>query len=285
MALAIPSLNRLLKYGKTLNVLQDEQLKTENTELHSEQKPKMLSYARLFNILLDVYAYSTKLYVPKSWFTYFYVSSLAATSLCVYLMQLIEQHSSSVDPLINKIVWLASFIGFYKGTSAKYILYLMMAFQGARRLFECIFVEKQNPFARIHIFHYIAGIGFYFFQNLAIININDTDESMISYKTFIGIGLFLAASVDQFWNHHHLSTLVKYTLPTHGLFKLCSSPHYLDEILIYLSLMLIKYDTNLLFSWLWVVANLGASSNESWQWYKNKFGERAPRWRVIPYVF
>src|SRR4051812_48234572 len=60
-----------------------------------------------------------------------------------------------------------------------------------------------------------------------------------SLRTFMGIMLFLFASGIQHDCHAYLTSLEKYTLPSHPLFQRVICPHYTAECAIYLSLSIV----------------------------------------------
>jgi len=100
------------------------------------------------------------------------------------------------------------------------------------------------------------------------------------------------ASRQQQEAHKHLASLKKYTLPTQGLFSNIVCPHYTCECLIYVGLAAAAaprghvFNPTLLCALFFVVANLGATANNTKRWYVEKFGaDKVPRWRMIPFIF
>jgi len=87
--------------------------------------------------------------------------------------------------------------------------------------------------------------------------------------------------------------LKKYSLPEHPAFQRLICPHYTAECAIYLALTLLAAPQGRLVNWtmgsglLFVVVNLSVSSKLNREWYRQKFGEDAIKWRrnMIPGVF
>jgi 3-oxo-5-alpha-steroid 4-dehydrogenase 3 len=93
--------------------------------------------------------------------------------------------------------------------------------------------------------------------------------------------------------HHYLSSLKKYTVPSHPVFLWVVCPHYTAECVIYLSLALLAapegeiINKTVLSALLFVMGNLGITAANSKQWYIQKFGEDSVRgrWKMIPGIF
>lgn len=265
-----PALGVLLKYGKT-------------AALHSAETS-----------LLHRFSYFVASFtVPKTFFTHFYLG------FCLLLM---GPKTAIFTPFND---WLKAEIG--PGTSQnsdKYaLIWLLLVFQGLRRLLECICITKSAPNARINVLHYVAGFTFYplVTYNCLVGQLQSANDQRGSNAIFTQhlspqscwlTVAFVVFSVDQFCNHWHLSRLVKYSVPKYGLFKLVSCAHYLDEICIYLVIVTISFangtltavDVNFAAALVFVVVNLCLSSLESKDFYTKKFDDYKVRWAVIPGV-
>lgn len=236
----IPSLNLFLKYGKTLNTGDAARLGSHN----------------LF--LLD-------LYVPKKWFTHFYLLHFALSLLNVSIMIFLRQwHSSPLQ-----------------------IIFLMNMIQSTRRLYECIYVSKFSPTAKIHYFHYLVGIVFYTSVNLIPFLLQIlAAKTETSGHTAIPVALFLFSSYDQFFNHIALSEQKKYTLPNVGFFRYVVCPHYMDECFIYFCIFLVYPCISLFLVFFWVTVNLAISANQSYLFYRtNKDTNISNRCRIFPKIY
>ena len=85
----------------------------------------------------------------------------------------------------------------------------------------------------------------------------------------------------------------EYQLPEYEPFKLCLTPHYLAECVIYLALAFQAapsgdwLNRTLTCALVFVVVNLGITAQETKNWYQQKFGPDAVKGkaRMIPYVY
>ncbi|KAM3165431.1 Polyprenol reductase [Lachancea thermotolerans] len=188
--------------------------------------------------------------VPKRWFGHFYVYSTALA-------------------LLN--------VCFLRGFAS-----LLVLTHSARRLYETRCVSKFGKDSRIHLSHYLVGLWFYTAVNCAVFV--DRTRTRSPLARLVAVIVFVLSSLDQYRNHLHLSKLVKYTLPTYGLFQLVSSPHYFDEILIYLSLAVYTSSLKMFLCLVWVIVNLSTSALETRSWYAKKFPRAAPSFAIIPYL-
>ena len=210
----------------------------------------------------------TTLYVPKRFFLHFYILSLALSVLLLsYCAVFCESSKLNSDGIL-----FTTFI----------------AIQGFRRSLECFFLEKSHPKAVIHFSHYIVGVLFYtLVNNVAFLAIFTSHTSTSHLMVASAILTFTLGSILQSSFHYHLSTLVKYSLPTFSLFRIVACPHYFAEIIIYSSLLLIcppqLYQTVILLI-LWIVVNLSVSADQTRNFYKQKFGS-SPPYSIIPYLY
>lgn len=202
----------------------------------------------LYHILLDFT-------VPKHWFLHFYI--LLFSSCCVSLF-------------------------YFKNNSLNTIFLVV---QGFRRMCESYRKTNTTSSAQMHITHYLIGLIFYTIQSISTFTL---PSECNNWPSCISITVFTAASILQSRAHAHLSSLKKYTLPYDHftLFHLISSPHYLAEMAIYLSLCL--NCTNFTLAWtslVWVVVNLSVTAEQTLIYYNKRFQSDSPPYAVIPYVF
>ena len=194
----------------------------------------------------------------------------------------------------------------------------MMSIQGCRRLYESLVFGKQSS-SRMWIGHWAMGILFYLAMSVAVwIEGSCTSTNSIaselahsksdailhssallppfqppSLKTFVAIPLFILASGLQYDCHYYLSSLKKYSVPSHPVFQTLVCPHYFAECLIYLSLSIVAappgnmLNRTISSAFIFVVINLGYTAKTSRSWYEAKFGKESVqgRWNMIPYVF
>lgn len=192
--------------------------------------------------------YST---VPKAWFAHFYYLSTALSLVNVYLYY------------NSPVVWL-------------------VAFHSIRRLYETKVICKYSSSSRMNWSHYVVGIWFYTVLN-TIISLKHYERKVVySLKPFSFL-LFSLASWDQHNNHRTLSKLVKYSLPTDGLFRWVCCPHYFDEVLIYASLA--TYNLELCWPLLWAFVNLSVSALENKKYYMLRFPRaQVPQYAIVPFI-
>lgn len=189
--------------------------------------------------------------VPKSCFSHFYYLSTILTIMTLY------------DYYNCPLVWL-------------------ILFHSLRRLYETKYVCKYSNNSRMSWSHYLVGIWFYSVLNL-ILNLK-LHEGAIPYSLKpIPLVIFCLASWDQYESHQILSHLVKYTLPNQKLFQFVCCPHYLDEIVIYGSLL--AYNLEFLWPLVWVSCTLSISALETRKYYRAKFNDaNVPKYAIIPFI-
>lgn len=253
-----------------------------------------------------------KLIVPKHYFSHFYVVGLFTAIVCwlelflwcqyrksfsvIYFLQRLDiesgsNHVNSQDCLIGLSL---------------YTLHL------TRRVYESFRIEKASKTATMNFSHYLIGVGFYgamvlgtWLEGATRFNIWGQKSDAISQQnnltvTAISIGLFFYASYHQYKCHAILASLRKdsnsgsYAIPRGDWFEYIVTPHYLADILIYLSLNILYRFQNyiMLFGLIWTIVNLSIVSNETHTWYikyfsAEKYNQVFPkgRWRIIPFCY
>ncbi|KAL5354570.1 hypothetical protein ACLOAV_000659 [Pseudogymnoascus australis] len=299
----VPSLQqRFLKYGPRATKVKDE---------HGKPVAEPESSGRLSQFM-DMLA---SLGVPHSWFTHFYIASVASSVFWAiqvarkglifrYLAELhldnsVNEPSMSIDQVV--LVW------------------ALMTIQGSRRLYECIALSKPST-SKMGAAAYLLGVVFYLAMGVVVwiegirkkdaylphnINLLIVKASILandisfqslatmiqpSVKTAIGVPLFLLGSIAQNTCHTYLASLKKYSLPEEGLFRGIISPHYTSECVIYLGLAIAgappgqplnKTIATVIF---FEAINLGITAETTRVWYSEKFGAKSieGRWRIFP---
>lgn len=222
----------------------------------------------------------TTLTVPHSWFTHFYV-------LCVVCSIFQCQHDvRSRMPFPSRVA------------SGALLL------QGCRRLLECLFYNRRSN-SRMWIGHYLIGLAFYFFTNLAIFldgidwshwdRPNSNSGKMIGPARVMFVIFFAQAFYRQSISHHYLFKLKKYTLPDEHGFRYLIAPHYTAECVLYGSLAVIAappghfINWNLLCALIFVAVNLGVTADGTKRWMLAKFPDRRfeieSRRKLIPVLW
>uniref|UniRef100_A0A1I7T4J0 Polyprenal reductase n=1 Tax=Caenorhabditis tropicalis TaxID=1561998 RepID=A0A1I7T4J0_9PELO len=142
--------------------------------------------------------------------------------------------------------------------STAVLVLLLLTFHVARRLYETLFVSVYSD-SRMNLFHYVIGIVHYFILPIAIMcetqgvasRVQHVHVSIedITYTQWVGAVLFWLCN----WKQHQLAEQIAntrkgprglirnyaYGICFGGWFNLVSCPHFLFEICIYLSLLLV----------------------------------------------
>lgn len=204
-------------------------------------------------------------YVPKRWFLHFYQLHVALSCMSFFLVWVVGE----------------------KGWNDLHVLTLFNLLQSSRRLYECNNVSKFSAHAKMHLTHYLVGLFFY-----SAINIYPLcwalggDGHRVPFTRIILASLvFAVAYNDQMMNHWLLSRQKKYFLPKERLFTVVVCPHYLDEIVIYLSFLIVRPGLAYLVVSAWVITNLSISANQSWMFYLKQGDIKQNHYRVIPFIY
>ncbi|KOS17753.1 Polyprenol reductase [Escovopsis weberi] len=239
---------------------------------------------------------SNAIQVSHSWFTHFYAVSLL-WSLFWWGQFLSE------GPIMHWLAERQRASGTDNVDMGRVVIAMtLMALQGARRLYESLFVSKQGKTPMMFA-AWVAGLLYYAANGVAVW-IEGADAvsrgwtsaqeiSILTPRNVFGIAVFLYAAATQYRCHRHLASLKKYSLPTEGWFASVLCAHYTAECLLYLALAFVAappdrlFNTTLLCSVFFAASNLGVTALDAKQWYVNKFGadQVEHKWCMIPYVF
>ncbi|KAK2004885.1 3-oxo-5-alpha-steroid 4-dehydrogenase [Colletotrichum falcatum] len=246
------------------------------------------------NVFIDVVSVVASAgQIPHSWFMHFYVASIASSAFWAWqhlqggsvITSLTAQQAASGTPSVS-----------FEQTV---LVWALMALQGGRRLYECLFVMKPGS-SKMWFVHWLLGLGFYLCMGVSVwvdVSLRETTKpdfgNLLSPAAIVGTVTYLYGWINQHLCHKHLASLKKYSLPDRGLFRYIVCPHYTCECLIYLGLAitaapegLIVNRTLLCAVW-FIVANLGTTADGTKQWYAQKFGPEkvAGKWRMVPFIF
>jgi 3-oxo-5-alpha-steroid 4-dehydrogenase 3 len=157
--------------------------------------------------------------------------------------------------------------------------------------------------------HYLIGLAFYFFTNIAIfvedihrlldhssfVSLFFSTRRAYSLRHLIAVPIFFIAAYKQHRYHAYLALLEKYTLPDRHAFRYIVAPHYTAECLIYLSLAVLgarpgnMVNGTIFCAFVFVVVNLSVTADGTKRWMLQKFPDRQDdvrkRWRVLPMLF
>ncbi|KAF2101832.1 hypothetical protein NA57DRAFT_73272 [Rhizodiscina lignyota] len=255
-----------------------------------------------FSAFLD---YFSTLTVPRSWFTHFYVASVASNLFWLYVIwtnslpfRLLAESVDPARPSMDKMQIV--------------ILQMMMALQGCRRLYECV-AFRTNSDSRMWVGHYIMGMLFYLAVGVGVwiegspCLLGRRPELSFAHRSW-----FLAAfictgvlAIRSMWLQHKLHRYLynlrtrprgqansnvaqpKYSLPDYGPFKATFTPHYLVEMSTYGYLTFMAApeghwaNKTLSCALVLVVVNLGVTAIETREWYAKRFGEEAVKDRRV----
>eukprot|EP00049_Salpingoeca_infusionum_P023469 m.12286 g.12286 ORF g.12286 m.12286 type:complete len:296 (+) comp5816_c0_seq2:119-1006(+) len=245
-----------------------------------------------------VQASSLDVSVPKSWFSHFYLSSLAELLLSYVL--------SKASLYKHTTPYVQSLIPACQSVSREQFFLILWLFrvQILRRVIETVALHTKSP-ATMSIVHYAVGIAYYLVFNLFLaFSESCTVKNPMSttygfdWLSCTAIILFGFASGVQFYAHWILYSMrqqqykfsskpntyqpPRLTFP----FTMTSSPHYTAEIFIYLSMALAAPRSA--FLWLvvlFVLTNLSIGAIRSHRWYQQHHpASPLARYAIIPWV-
>ncbi|KAJ3040087.1 Steroid 5 alpha-reductase 3 [Rhizophlyctis rosea] len=199
------------------------------------------------------------LHVPKSYFSHFYILGFpwAAFVLLTYIYAL-NAFPTLASPTTEQSL---------TTTTTTLISLVLITLHTLRRLHESLTLFRSSN-AKIHVFHYLFGLIYYFITPIALsiegwqnilthgkhpsmhspIPCKATPTQEKSSPPYNGTLLFIYASHSQHTCHKILASLRSsssssqpYTLPKTSHFTHTSCPHYFFECLIYASFIIIQY--------------------------------------------
>ncbi|KAM9797571.1 polyprenol reductase [Syngnathus typhle] len=194
--------------------------------------------------------------VPKRWFWHFYATSLVWNGLLLAFSL-----NVTLRPLYPKC--LSDLVNVLSGSShtehqaphlSTVLLQLLLLSHSLRRLAECLCVSVFSD-GVIHLLQYVFGLAYYLLLGLTVLcsdcqtKGNGPLLSQLEWCHVVGLALFIPASLLQHWSMVLLAGLrtgksgrvetLAHRMPKGGGFELVSCPHYLAELLVYISLSLV----------------------------------------------
>ncbi|KAK2166498.1 hypothetical protein LSH36_38g01036 [Paralvinella palmiformis] len=245
--------------------------------------------------------------MPKRWFIHFYIVGSLTNGYFTYLYvcSYIFHHKPPT--------WLTFVLHFLAGVPSNastgpgsaLLLLLLMFIQTFRRLFECMFVSVYSR-STINIIHYIMGISLYTLfplcvlceaPNLQTVTSNNIKDDLFIIRHIAGGVMFLVASWQQNQIHRQFAALRKddhgriktlhHKIPEGGWFQYISCPHYLMELVIYASFIVVAgpHHITLWTVFMFVVSNQLLSASLTHSWYKSTYKDYPSRRKaIIPYL-
>jgi len=192
-------------------------------------------------------------------------------------------------------------------TSLLSLVFLLM--QTSRRLIESLFISIFT--GKMNVAHYLLGVTYYILVSTALaapfFQSSKSDEgwcdsckhsfASVRWYQYFAMVMFVWASWHQ-WKCHIILAMLRqspsgqitkvYRIPYGDWFEFVSSPHYLAEIVIYLSLFILQKACNIYFGLilLFTIQNLTIGATVTHGWYKNKFKEYPnSRYRIFPFIY
>ena len=175
----------------------------------------------------------------------------------------LEKIHTSFPSIPNKLGWIIffscsciMFLICHKGNISNQLLLL----HSFRRLIESLTITKFSD-RKMHLINLAAGLMFYFMTPLTLTICEKRQHKMIFWIIAITLNAI------QFLAHLTLSSLVKYTIPKNPLFKVVISPHYLCEILLYITYFASAPGIQTFLMAFFVALNLTHQATMTYHWY------------------
>ncbi|XP_045690573.1 polyprenol reductase isoform X2 [Phyllostomus hastatus] len=248
--------------------------------------------------------------VPKRYFSHFYIISVVWNGFLLWCLTRSLFLGAPFPHWLHgllRILEAAQVQGDELALSAFLVLVLLWL-HSWRRLFECLYVSVFSS-SVIHVVQYCYGFAYYVLVGLTVLSQVPMDgrnahllgtNLLMQARWFhvFGTMMFIWSSVHQYKCHVILSNLRKskagavvhcnHRIPFGDWFEYVSSPHYLAELMIYISLAVIFGLHNL--TWWLVVAcvffNQALSAFLSHRFYKSRFVSYPKHRRAyLPFLF
>ncbi|XP_071787043.1 polyprenal reductase-like [Asterias amurensis] len=245
--------------------------------------------------------------VPKRWFIHFYIVSVICNSFLLFnLISVVFYNGEMPGWYLDVLRFLTNYpLQNPKASQLSIIIVIaLLLIQGVRRLYECLVISSYSN-STIHISHYILGLLFYAFAGINVVaegpeltgkvqmdSVRQLAEQLEWFHV-AGILMFLWATY-----HHHVAHKIfaglrtghkdrSHRIPHGDWFELVSSPHYLAEILIYASLIIVLgFQHSMIYLvFFFTLANQVFASISVHEWYRQKF-DNYPKGRkaIIPWL-
>lgn len=220
------------------------------------------------------------LMVPKSFFVYFYLLGfLLSVCLITYLVNVY-------------------FVAEILQTVTAVVLFSIHCW---RRYLECLYITAYGD-SKVHALYWLGGMGHYILVNttflVAALEERQRAVGLSESSTIItAFSIYIFSSILQFHSHsilhqlklsmskkkenEYLPTTPRYPLPKGGGFNYCVCPHYLAEIGIYFSfIILTNWSISSWLMLLWVICNLSYTASQHYSYYITNHSEELEKRRL-----
>ncbi|XP_020499434.1 polyprenol reductase [Labrus bergylta] len=243
--------------------------------------------------------------VPKRWFWHFYAVSVCWNGFLLVLYLNFTFQNQSYPSWLNRLLDILTGVPNSDSQVPQLVtvlVQLLLSFHSLRRLHECLFVSVFSDGA-MHLVQYVFGLVYYIMIGLTVLGSDRLERgsgpllSQLNWCHVTGSVLFIMASLMQHQCMVHLAALrtgksgsvetLAHRLPEGGWFELVSCPHYLAELLLYVSLNLMYGGVSL--TWwtvfLYVLFSHALEAQLCHEFYISKY-ESYPRNRkaLVPFV-
>ena len=222
------------------------------------------------------------LQVPKRWFIHFYVIGSSLTSLHMFTIHRRRYHMHMHMPAHDN---------YSLELLPVSILLCLFLLHCIRRWLECIWFLSEFKQSKMHLLGYLVGVLHYIVAPYSLATA--TFNPILTPSQMIAIIVFIFANVEQLRIHRVFYYVKKEKMKTgnaqtqrslpshlaHYLFAYICCPHYLMEIIIYVSFVLYTSGRSLglVGMLLWVTTNLAVVADVQYKWYYqgDKYEERS----------
>ena len=255
---------------------------------------------------------SNRWLVEKRYFRHFYIMGLLSFHFVIFLHYIIYKRYS-MDAFEN---------------ASNNLALILLWVHLWRRYYECLTVHEWRDGSKMHLAGYLLGMVYYLILPFVFITLPNGQvskgNSQLNYYSGIFGMICIWSQLQQFRHHSmlaiqraHSSGKMLYILPHGCWFEYVSCPHYLAEILVYLSIVLIVRNRSGIVSgplsdmlvWespitelvkifkvveqfkpesllVWIIVNLCISARSSHRWYLKRFKDYPQnRSAIIPFLF
>jgi very-long-chain enoyl-CoA reductase len=179
------------------------------------------------------------------------------------------------------------------GNGREWITALLLSFHFGKRLLECLFVHKYSGTMDAD---FLLPISMSYALTAALVahqqlQVQEYSHPMSELFCVIGLWLAVIGQAGNFFHHYLLARLRKdktsgYTIPSGGLFKFVTAPHYLCELIAWLGLACVTQQLNAFLTVADMTSYLAGRSVATTRWYKSKFPDYpVERKHLIPFLF